>query len=150
MEVKVAYAQSGSDNPFIKQVEIMVIGGGPAGLCAALSAASLGAKVLLVERDDVPGGQLVKQTHKFFGSKKQYAGDRGVFIGQMLLENARSAPEIEIWASCTVLSIYEDGVVTVEREGRHTKVKPQRMILATGAAERESEVYSATTVDSSV
>ena len=50
----------------IRDVEVMVIGGGPAGLCAAQAAASAGAHVLLCERDYVPGGQLVKQTHKFF------------------------------------------------------------------------------------
>ena len=53
----------------IKQVEIMVIGGGPAGLSAAISASSLGARVLLTERDEIPGGQLVKQTHKFLALK---------------------------------------------------------------------------------
>jgi len=114
----------------------MVIGGGPAGLCAALSASSLGAKVLLAERDDIPGGQLVKQTHKFFGSEKQYAGDRGIHIGQMLLENAINDPNIEIWSNSTVLAIYEDGVVTVEHDEKHVKVKPLRTILATGAAEK--------------
>ena len=120
----------------MKHVEIMVIGGGPAGLCAALSASSLGAKVLLAESDDVPGGQLTKQTHKFFGSEKQYAGDRGIHIGQMLTENALADPNIELWTNSTVLAIYEDGVVTVEHEGRHTKIKPDRIIIATGAAEK--------------
>jgi len=120
----------------MRVIEIMVIGGGPAGLCAALSAASLGAEVLLCERDGVPGGQLVKQTHKFFGSEKQYAGDRGIHIGQMLLENALADPKIEIWTDSTVLSIYEDGIVTVEHEGKHIKVKPERIIIATGAAEK--------------
>jgi len=120
----------------IKQVEIIVIGGGPAGLCAALSASSLGAKVLLVERDDIPGGQLVKQTHKFFGSEKQYAGDRGIHIGQMLLEKAMDEPNIEIWANSTVLGIYEDGVITVENEEKHTKIKSEKIILAAGAAEK--------------
>ena len=62
----------------IKQTEILVIGGGPAGLSAACAAAELGASVLLCERDYLPGGQLVKQTHKFFGSEKQYAGERGI------------------------------------------------------------------------
>ena len=114
----------------------MIIGGGPAGLCAALSASALGAKVLLAERDDVPGGQLVKQTHKFFGSEKQYAGDRGIHIGQMLVENAQADPNIEIWTDSTVLGIYEDGVVTVEHEQKHVKVKPERTIIATGAAEK--------------
>ena len=46
----------------IRDVEVLVIGGGPAGLCAAAAAASLGAHVLICERDYVPGGQLVKQS----------------------------------------------------------------------------------------
>jgi len=120
----------------MKNIEIMVIGGGPAGLCAALSASSLGAKVLLAERDDIPGGQLVKQTHKFFGSEKQFAGGRGVHIGQMLTRDAIADPNIEIWTDSTVLAIYEDGVVTVEHEGAHAKVMPERIIIATGAAEK--------------
>ena len=119
----------------MKHVEILIIGGGPAGLCAALSAASLGAKVLIAERDNIPGGQLVKQTHKFFGSEKQYAGDRGIHIGQMLVENAEAERNIELWSGCTVLAIYEDGIVTVELDGKHVKVKPQKIIIATGAAE---------------
>jgi len=114
----------------------MVIGGGPAGLCAALSASSMGAKVLLAERDDIPGGQLVKQTHKFFGSEKQYAGDRGIHIGQMLVKNAQDDPNIEIWTNSTVLGIYEDDVVTVLHEEKHVKIKPERIIIATGAAEK--------------
>ena len=43
----------------MKEVEVLVVGAGPAGLCAAISASSLGAKVLLCERDEIPGGQLV-------------------------------------------------------------------------------------------
>ena len=120
----------------IRECEIMVIGGGPAGLCAALSASSLGAKVLIAERDDIPGGQLVKQTHKFFGSEKQYAGERGIHIGQMLHENAQSDPNIEILVNCTVLAIYEDGVVTVEYGEKHTKIKPKCVIITTGASEK--------------
>ena len=78
----------------IRNVEVMVIGGGPAGLCAARAAAEAGAHVLLLELDDVPGGQLVKQTHKFFGSERQYAGDRGIFIGQMLVKELPEDPRI--------------------------------------------------------
>ena len=120
----------------LKQVEILVIGGGPAGLCAAISASDLGAKVLLLERDDVPGGQLVKQTHKFFGSEQQYAGDRGIHIGQMLVSNAQAEANIEIWTNCSALAIYKDGIVTAEYESKHIKIKPERIIIATGAAEK--------------
>jgi len=49
------------------QTDVMVIGGGPAGMNAALAAAESGAQVLLVDKFQKLGGQLVKQTHKFFG-----------------------------------------------------------------------------------
>ena len=120
----------------IKDAEIMVIGGGPAGLCAARAAASLGAHVLLCERDDIPGGQLVKQTHKFFGSGKQYAGDRGIHIGQTLVNEVRENPNIELLTEATVLGLYEDGIVTVLHDNRHLKVRPRKIIVATGAAEK--------------
>lgn len=120
----------------IQSVEILIIGGGPAGLCAAAAAASLGAEVLICERDSRPGGQLVKQTHKFFGSEKQYAGDRGIYIGQMLVEQAAQNPHISILTDATVLGIYEDGVVTVLHEGKHKKFKPEKIIVTTGASEK--------------
>ena len=120
----------------IKQTEILVIGGGPAGLSAACAAAELGASVLLCERDYLPGGQLAKQTHKFFGSEKQYAGERGIHIGNLLIEKAKHHPNIEILTEATVLGIYEDGIVTVFYHGKHMKIRPSKIILATGASEK--------------
>lgn len=120
----------------IKEAEIMVIGGGPAGLCAARAAASLGAHVLLCERDDIPGGQLVKQTHKFFGSEKQYAGDRGIHIGQALVDEVTNHPNIDLMTEAAVLGVYEDGIVTVLHDNRHVKIHPKKIIVSTGAAEK--------------
>ncbi|MDQ7094473.1 FAD/NAD(P)-binding oxidoreductase [Desulfosporosinus sp. PR] len=120
----------------MKEVEILIIGGGPAGLSAAAAAAGLGANILLLERDDRLGGQLVKQTHKFFGSKKQYAGERGYQIGDLLIGQCSAQPKVEVWPETTVLGIYEDGVVTAEKDGQHLKIKPQKIIVATGASEK--------------
>lgn len=120
----------------IRDVEVLVIGGGPAGLCAAAAAASLGAHVLICERDYVPGGQLVKQTHKFFGSEKQYAGDRGIAIGRRLIEEAHQNPNIEVLTEATVIGIYEDGIVTVFHRNQHIKIRPKRTIITTGASEK--------------
>jgi sarcosine oxidase subunit alpha len=118
-----------------KNIEILVVGGCPAGLCAAIAASSQGASVLVCERDWFLGGQLVKQTHKFFGSAKQYAGDRGNAIGEFLLDEAKKDPKIEVMPSTTVIGIFEDGLVLLERDEKIIKVNPQRIIVATGAAE---------------
>ncbi len=45
--------------------DILIIGAGPAGLCAANIFANTDKKVILLERDPFLGGQLVKQTHMF-------------------------------------------------------------------------------------
>ncbi len=121
----------------MKTADILVIGGGPAGLCATLNAAEMGAKVLLVERDDALGGQLVKQTHMFFGSEKQYASTRGIDIGKLLIEKIGTFENVEVMKETTVIGIYEDGVVTLEeRHGGYLKVKPESIIVTTGASEK--------------
>ena len=70
----------------IEKRELAIVGGGPAGLAAAIEAAKAGVQVLLIDENERPGGQLFKQIHKFFGSKAHSAGIRGMDIGEKLLE----------------------------------------------------------------
>ena len=69
-----------------KDIEILVIGAGPAGLSAAIEAAKCGAEVLVVDENNKPGGQLFKQIHKFFSllcpvcGARRYDGSRDIFI----------------------------------------------------------------------
>lgn len=53
----------------IEKYEVIVIGAGPAGLCAAIQTSSNGMKTAIFDENAKPGGQLFKQIHKFFGSK---------------------------------------------------------------------------------
>lgn len=72
-----------------KDVQILVIGGGPAGLEAGITARKLGLDTLIVDENLIAGGQLLKQTHKFFGSKEQHAGVRGIEIAKMMLKQLK-------------------------------------------------------------
>lgn len=118
--------------------EIVVIGGGPAGLSAAIAASSLGLRVLVLDRNSRGGGQLVKQTHKFFGSKSQYASTRGIDIANIMLKKIENNPNIEIMYNTTTLGFYKDDmVITAERgENEYIKIKAKRVIVATGANEK--------------
>jgi sarcosine oxidase subunit alpha len=126
-------------NSGIREVEILVAGGGAAGLCAAAEAASAGANVLVAESDLHLGGQLVKQTHKFFGSKDEFAGTRGFKIADKLLEEMDACGDrIKSITNASVTGYYpEDGVVSIMvGEEEYFKVRPNRLIIATGAQER--------------
>jgi len=122
----------------MKQAELVIIGGGPAGLCAAISAASSGSKVLIMERNKMLGGQLVKQTHMFFGSEKQYASTRGIDITDILLKELDKYKEnVEIMTNTTVVGMYEDGVITaLHKEDTYFKIKPKAVVVCTGAFEK--------------
>lgn len=114
--------------------DIIVIGGGPAGLGAAISAARNGAGVLLIDENSRLGGQLFKQTHKFFGSREHYAGFRGFSIGEELVREA-SGLNIRTLLDTRVLGFMDDGSVAVDRSGRMEAYTGKKVIIAVGARE---------------
>jgi len=121
----------------MRKVELAIVGAGPAGLCAAISAASMGSTVLIIDRSEAIGGQLIKQTHMFFGSEKQYASTRGIDIPKILLDElSKYEDKIEIMTDATVLGIYEDKVMTILQGENYFKVSPSAIIVATGASEK--------------
>ena len=119
--------------------DILVIGGGAAGLSAAAEAASAGAKVMVVESDLQLGGQLIKQTHKFFGSKDEYAGTRGYKIANILLDEiSEYKASVDIHTNTTVTGYYlDDGLFTAMRgEESYFRIKARKAVVTTGAQER--------------
>ena len=116
--------------------DLLICGAGPAGLCAAVEAGAAGADVLVLERGHGPGGQLVKQTHMFFGSEKQYASYRGFDISDILLAQMAEMPNVRLVCDATVLAAYDDGVFTAEISGKYEKITPRATVVATGASEK--------------
>lgn len=117
----------------MKNVDVSVIGAGPAGLAASVVAARAGAKVALVDENSRPGGQLFKQIHKFFGSREHRAGTRGMRIGRELLDDTFNAG-VDVMLNSTVWGLdgYQLGVTT--SNGQDTIIA-RRIVIATGAGE---------------
>ncbi|MCG7572024.1 sarcosine oxidase subunit alpha family protein [Phaeobacter sp. CNT1-3] len=123
--------------------DLLVIGAGPAGLMAALTAGRAGARVILAEEDFLLGGRLIAET--------QSVGDMSGadWTAQMQAELA-SLDNVRIMARTTVFGAYDHGVYgAVERVSDHLAVpeagKPRqilwriyskRAIVCAGALER--------------
>ncbi len=114
--------------------DVAVIGAGPAGLCAALEAAKAGAKVLLIDENVRPGGQLFKQIHKFFGSREHEAGVRGFQIGESLLAEVREAG-VNVMLDSLAYGIFPGEGIGLIHEGKHYLVEASRTVIAAGAKE---------------
>ena len=106
---------------------------------AAIEAARMGAKVMLVDENPKPGGQLYKQIHKFFGSREHYAGVRGFEIADRLIEEAKELG-VDIRTHTRALGVLDRGEIAVldvapGEEHKMEKVQAEKIVLATGAKE---------------
>ncbi len=114
--------------------DLLVIGGGPAGMSAAAAAAKHGAKVALVDENPSLGGQLVKQTHRFFGSAKQRAGTRGIRIANILEGEVRRL-NVDVRTETKVFGIYA-GEVGAHNQNKLLRIRAKKIVVAVGAYER--------------
>ncbi|WP_316630238.1 FAD-dependent oxidoreductase [uncultured Ruminococcus sp.] len=121
----------------MNKVDIVIVGGGPAGLAAAVAAYDDGAKsILILERDEQLGGILNQCIHNGFGLhtfKEELTGpeyaDR--FIQQV---NERKIPYL---LNTMVMAISPDRVVTaMNREDGMFQIQAKAVILAMGCRER--------------
>lgn len=119
-------------------VDCLIIGGGPAGLSAALELGQAGVKTLIVDDKERLGGKLVLQTHKFFGSIEAcYAGTRGIDIATRLETEVRRMASVEVWLNSVALSVFSDHKVGVLRDNhRYVLIQPKVLLVAAGAREK--------------
>ncbi len=119
-----------------EEADVVVIGGGPAGLTAALEAGRRCPKVIVIDDKRKVGGQLVKQTHRFFGDARHYAGVRGIRIAEKLTKQISELNSITTYTNTSVFGIYDDRVVAAVQGDNLLKIRARKIIIATGAYER--------------
>ena len=116
--------------------DVLVVGGGPAGLAAALSASRAGARVMLVDENAELGGALR-------WSSVAIAGERaGEWIRTAVGELAGN-PDVEVLTCATAFGLYDHNFLgIVERRAgeaaseRVHQVRAKQVVLACGAIER--------------
>ena len=119
--------------------DVTVIGAGPAGLAAAVAAREAGAeKVLVLERDDAPGGILQQCIHNGFGLHRFKEELTGPEYAQRYIDQARSL-KIPIRCGTMVMEIAPGAIHTITTMSRRygmQQVKTKSVVLAMGCRER--------------
>lgn len=105
--------------------DLLIIGAGPAGMAAALAAASSGAHVVLLDDNPLPGGQIWRD-----GPQANLPD-----AARRLRDQLQSCTNIRWHAGARVIACAEDKALLVEDAERGWQIRYERLILCTGARE---------------
>lgn len=115
--------------------DVLVVGGGAAGLNAARSAALAGATVVLVDERPLAGGQFYKQPLAIPALAGEHSSDPQFAGGRALIDAAERAG-VTTLRGARVWGAFEPLELLILQDGRTLSCRPKRLIVATGAYER--------------
>ncbi len=112
----------GGDKQFLF-CDVALVGGGPAGMSAALEAAARGASVLLIEEHPSLGGAL--NYGRFQGGARM-----------SLTQAVAAQPRIRVLTGATCTGVFSDNWLSVVQADRLFKVRAGRLVIAAGGVEQ--------------
>jgi len=113
--------------------DVLVIGGGPSGLAAALAAGDAGARVVLVDENARIGGSLGYQRN---------GADSTLDVLREMTDRAGSHPNVDLRPGTLAAGYYADHWVPLVDAGRMTKMRARAVVVATGVYEQPAVFHN--------
>ena len=119
----------------MKTFDLVVIGGGPAGIAAAATAAKHGLSVALIDERPTLGGQIYKRVGPGFKVKSAKEVGKDYFLGEELINELENS-SVELFLETLVGTIENSAVVIVRNGESAEKLNYKKLLISPGAYDR--------------
>ena len=119
----------------MKTFDLVIIGGGPAGIAAAATAASHGLEVALIDERPTLGGQIYKRVGPGFKVKKASEVGKDYYLGEKLIAELDNS-KVNIYFETLVATIEKTEVVIIQNGQSAEKLAYKKLLITPGAYDR--------------
>jgi NADPH-dependent 2,4-dienoyl-CoA reductase/sulfur reductase-like enzyme len=121
----------------LERAELVIIGGGPGGISAAIEAAKAGVTVMILDENERIGGQIFRQLEKGFKPDNSEAMGNDYKKGQKLFKPFEALKDRIVYLNNAVVwGIFNNRTIAFARDGVSESLPFDNLLIATGAYDR--------------